>query len=152
MAKIIKNNLFWKICWLIGFDYSFILLNQYLLIYFIGIGKVKSSNDALNIYELSWLLPILISFLYFTIWHNWKEIFIKIVIFYLTILSIFDYQIRTIFELFSYETFWFIFSEDGLFFIIILLILMLISYGISTIILKYANYKNISNLSKELKK
>lgn len=109
--KIIKSSLFWRICWLIGFDYSFILLNQYLLIYFI-----------------------------------------KIVIFYLTILSIFDYQIRTIFELFSYETFWFIFSEDGLFFIIILLILILISYGISTIILKYINYKNISNLSKELKK
>jgi len=63
--RIIKNSLFWRICWLIGFDYSFILLNQYLLIYFIGIEKVKSSNDALNIYEISWLLPILISFLHY---------------------------------------------------------------------------------------
>lgn len=149
---MIKNSLFWKICWLIGFDYFFILLTKYLLIYFIGIEKLRSSNNILNIYDLIWLLPVLVSFLYFTIWHNWKELFIKIIIFYLTILSIFDYQIRTIFELFSYETFWFTFSEDGLFFIIILIILMLINYGISTIILKCINYKNITNLFNEPKK
>lgn len=140
MAKIIRNNLFWKICWLIGFDFIFRILNIYLGIYFIGTEKLRGSNDLPLIYEISWWFPFLIAPIYFIIWHRWRDVFIKSIFLFLSSIVMFDTQIMSISEFFSYKTFELVFSEKGLEMYIVLLILILIAYNFSVIFLKFIKY------------
>lgn len=151
MAKIIKNNLFWKICWLIGFDFIFIILNIYLGIYFIGAEKLRGSNNLPLIYEISWWFPFLIAPIYFIIWHRWRDIFIKSIFLFLSSIVIFDTQIMSISEFFSYKTFELVFSEKGLEIYIILLILMVITYNISVIFFKFIKYINDKKIFSKVK-
>jgi len=140
MMKIIKSNLFWRICWLIGFDFLFKILSIYLGIYYIGVEKLRNSDNLPLIYDICWWFPFLISPIYFMIWHKWREIFIKSIIIFLANMVTFDTQIMTISELFSHEMIKLIFSEKSLEIYIMLLIMILITYNISVVILKIIEY------------
>lgn len=139
--KIIKNSSFWRICWLIGFDFLFIIISIYLGIYFIGAEELRNSDNLPLIYDISWWFPFLISPIYFMIWHKWREIFIKSIIVFLANMVTFDTKIITISEFFTLEMFTLIFSKDSFLFILIFIILMSISYGISSLILKFVTRK-----------
>lgn len=128
MMKIIKNSLFLRICWLFA-DFLIIWLTVYLL-------PSPMSDDLPWIYNTGFI-PILISPIYFMMWHYKKDIFIKSAIFYLVSILTFDAQIMTISQIFSSQMFNLIFSEHSFFFILMFLILMSISYSISTLILKF---------------
>ena len=127
MMKIIKNSSFLRICWLLA-DFLIIWLTVYLL-------PSPMSDDLPWIYNTGFI-PVLISFIYFTIWHYKKDIFIKSSIFYLSMVTL-DWEIRGIEEIFSSQMFNVIFSKDSFLFILIFIILMSISYSISALILKF---------------
>jgi hypothetical protein len=130
--KIIRNSSFLRICWLLA-DFLIIWLTVYLL-------PSPMSDDLRGVDDLPWVydtrfIPILISPIYFMIWHYKKDIFIKSSIFYLSMVTL-DWEIRGIEEIFSSQMFNVIFSKDSFLFILIFIILMSISYSISTLILK----------------
>ena len=131
--KIIKSSLFWRICWFLA-DSLIIWLTVYLL-------PSPMSDDLRGLDDLPWVynirfIPILISPIYFIIWHYKKDIFIRSSIFYLSMVT-FNWEIIRIEEIFSLQMFNVIFSKDSFLFILIVIILMSISYGISAFILKF---------------
>ena len=131
MMKIIKNSSFLRICWLLA-DFLIIWLTVYLL-------PSPMSDDLPWIYNTGFI-PVLISFIYFTIWHYKKDIFIKSTIFYLSMVTL-DWEIIGIEKISSSQMFYVIFSKDSFLFILIFIILMSISYGISALILKFVTRK-----------
>jgi hypothetical protein len=100
---------------------------------------LRGLDELPLIYDIGWI-PILLSFVYFSIWHTWKDIFLKTALFFLASVLTYDWQILTIEDIFSNQMLQLIFSEKGLFFILIFLIMMSISYGISALILKVKKY------------
>lgn len=97
---------------------------------------LRGFDELPLVYNIT-LIPLVLSFAYFTIWHDWRDIFLKTAILYLAYILVFDWQIRTLGDIFSVQTIQLIFSEKSIELIIVFSIIILISYGISSVILKH---------------
>jgi hypothetical protein len=104
-SHISKMSIF-RIVWLIC---DFLII--WLAVYFLP----PSMSDELTTVEKVTLIQIMGSFIYFTIWHIWKDIFLKTAIFFVVIVATFDWQIRSLDLIFNYQTLSLIFSEQGFF-------------------------------------
>jgi hypothetical protein len=136
-----ENNLFNQnkkelLRWLwLSADFLIIWLTVYFLPSPMMSDDLRGLDKLPLIYDIGWT-PILLSFVYFAIWHHWKDVFFKTAIFFLASVLTFDWQIMTIEDIFSNQMLQLIFSELSLFHIILFFILMLINYVISIAIIK----------------
>jgi len=124
---------FFRLLWLSA-DFLMIWLTVYILPS--PMSDELRGLDALPlIYDIGWI-PILLSFVYFSIWHNWEDVFVKTAIFFLASVLTFDWQIMMIDDIFSNQMLELIFSELSVVHISEFFLFLAINYKISTVILQ----------------